>query len=238
MTGRNLLILMSDEHTRSVIGAYGNPLARIPALDRPAAGGMRFDNAYTPSSICISARASFATGLPVYEHRCWSSAEPYYGKPRSWMHRLRERAFPAARTAGVLRSLSRHGIPTALRSRSVDAPASSGDRRNARFLKLRRLFDAGNLRAWLAVRGEIATNRGFQQLHRRRYTRYKARIEAALRMLADGQGRNIDADRVARQLSALIDGLWLEYCLYPGEFTLAMARNDCHHLPRSQGIPI
>ena len=87
----NLLILMSDEHTRSVMGAYGNSLAHTPALDGLASRGARFDNAYTPSPICIPARASFATGTAVFEHRCWSSAEPYYGQQQSWMQRLRER---------------------------------------------------------------------------------------------------------------------------------------------------
>ena len=86
----NVLILMSDEHTRSVMGAYGNALAHTPTLDDLANRGQRFDNAYTPSPICIPARASFATGTAVFEHRCWSSAEPYYGQQQSWMHRLRE----------------------------------------------------------------------------------------------------------------------------------------------------
>jgi choline-sulfatase len=86
----NVLILMSDEHTRSVMGAYGNPLAHTPTLDGLARRGQRFDNAYTPSPICIPARASFATGTHVFEHRCWSSAEPYYGQQQSWMHRLRD----------------------------------------------------------------------------------------------------------------------------------------------------
>jgi choline-sulfatase len=87
----NVLVLMSDEHTCSVMGAYGNQLAYTPTLDKLAASGVRFDNAYTPSPICISARASFATGTQVFQHRCWSSAEPYYGQQQSWMHRLRER---------------------------------------------------------------------------------------------------------------------------------------------------
>lgn len=91
MSGNNVIVLMSDEHTRSVMGAYGNPLVHTPTLDKLAAGGVRFDNAYTPSPICISARASFATGTPVFEHGCWSSAEPYYGQQQSWMHRLRDR---------------------------------------------------------------------------------------------------------------------------------------------------
>ena len=89
MSASNIIVLMSDEHTRSVMGAYGNPLVQTPALDGLAARGVRFDNAYTPSPICISARASFATGTQVFEHRCWSSAEPYYGQQQSWMHRLR-----------------------------------------------------------------------------------------------------------------------------------------------------
>jgi len=90
MTGNNVLIIMSDEHTRSLMGAYGNSLVKTPNLDRLANSGMRFNHAYTPSPICISARASFATGTPVFEHRCWSSAEPYYGQQQSWMFRLRE----------------------------------------------------------------------------------------------------------------------------------------------------
>ncbi len=91
MVQQNVLVIMSDEHTRSVMGAYGNRLIRTPALDRLANSGVRFVNAYTPSPICISARASFATGTQVFEHRCWSSAEPYYGQHQSWMHRLRAR---------------------------------------------------------------------------------------------------------------------------------------------------
>lgn len=91
MSASNVLVIMSDEHTPSVLGAYGNPIVQTPNLDRLAASGLRFDHAYTPSPICIPARASFATGKPVFEHRCWSSAEPYYGQWRSWMHRLRER---------------------------------------------------------------------------------------------------------------------------------------------------
>jgi choline-sulfatase len=91
MSGSNVIVFMSDEHTCSVMGAYGNPLVHTPTLDKLAASGVRFDNAYTPSPICISARASFATGTQVFQHRCWSSAEPYYGQQQSWMHRLRER---------------------------------------------------------------------------------------------------------------------------------------------------
>jgi len=90
MANQNVLIIMSDEHTRSVMGAYGNQIVRTPTLDKLADSGVRFENAYTPSPICIPARSSFATGTQVFQHRCWSSAEPYYGQQQSWMHRLRQ----------------------------------------------------------------------------------------------------------------------------------------------------
>ena len=83
---------MSDEHTREVLGCYGNEHVRTPNLDRLAATGTRFDNAYTPSPVCVSARASLATGRWVHETGCWSSAEPYSGlqagSQPGWGHQL------------------------------------------------------------------------------------------------------------------------------------------------------
>jgi choline-sulfatase len=86
----NLLILMSDEHTRKVLGCYGNDLVKTPNLDRLAARGTRFTDAYTPCPICVPARASFATGLYGHATGHWDNATPYIGEPRSWGHRLRE----------------------------------------------------------------------------------------------------------------------------------------------------
>ena len=85
----NLLVICSDEHARSALGAAGHEVVQTPCLDKLARRGTRFTAAYTPSPICISARASLASGLPVFQHRCWSSAEPYWGQVESWMHRLR-----------------------------------------------------------------------------------------------------------------------------------------------------
>lgn len=85
----NVLIICSDEHARSTLGCYGNDVIQTPTLDKLASRGVRFTRAYTPSPICIPARACLATGLNVFENRCWSSAEPYHGQCESYMHRLR-----------------------------------------------------------------------------------------------------------------------------------------------------
>ena len=86
----NLLFILSDEHARQGLGCYGNPLVRTPVLDRLAARGTRFTQAYTPSPICVPARASLATGRYVHEIGCWSSAEPYHGQVPGWGHQLIE----------------------------------------------------------------------------------------------------------------------------------------------------
>lgn len=90
MKPKNHLFLMSDEHSRRVMGCYGDTIVKTPNLDKLAASGTRFTNAYTPSPICVPARASLATGRYLHQHKNWSCAEPYNGALPSWSHRLRD----------------------------------------------------------------------------------------------------------------------------------------------------
>jgi choline-sulfatase len=85
---RNLLILMSDEHQARAMGCAGHPLVRTPNLDRLAASGTRFTAAYTPSPICVPARAAFAAGRHVHQTGLWDNAMPYTGTPPGWGHAL------------------------------------------------------------------------------------------------------------------------------------------------------
>ena len=91
MDSPNVIIFCSDEHARSWTSCYGHEHVQTPTLDKLSNRGTTFSRAVTPSPICVSARASLATGLQVHETRCWSSAEPYYGQHESWMHRVRDR---------------------------------------------------------------------------------------------------------------------------------------------------
>lgn len=75
MTARNVLFLMTDQHRVDAIGCYGNPNARTPNLDRLAATGTRFTNAFTPTAICTPARASLLTGQSPFRHGVLSNAE-------------------------------------------------------------------------------------------------------------------------------------------------------------------
>jgi choline-sulfatase len=88
MQPANLLFIMSDEHNKRVLGCYGHPLIKTPNLDRLAARGTRFSNAYTNCPICVPARSSFATGQHVHKIRYWDNAIAYDGRVPSWGHRL------------------------------------------------------------------------------------------------------------------------------------------------------
>lgn len=90
MEPRNLLFILSDEHQRDIAGCYGDKLAITPNIDRLAAQGVRFTNAYTPCPICVPARASLATGRWVHQTGAWDNAQPYHGELASWHGRLRE----------------------------------------------------------------------------------------------------------------------------------------------------
>jgi choline-sulfatase len=87
---KNFLIIISDEHRKDAMGCVGHHLVKTPNLDSLAARGTVFENAYTPSPMCVPTRASIATGDYVHKIGNWDSATPYCGKKRSWMRHLRD----------------------------------------------------------------------------------------------------------------------------------------------------
>src|SRR5918992_814766 len=58
----NILLVVVDDLGWGEVGAYGQKVLQTPNLDRLAAGGLRFDQAYaTPT--CAPTRCSLFTGL-------------------------------------------------------------------------------------------------------------------------------------------------------------------------------
>ena len=94
MQPQNLLFIMSDEHSANAMGAAGHPVAKTPNLDALAARGTLFSAAYTPSPICVPARAAFATGRHVHEIGAWDNGHPYDGSVPGWGHALQAAGRP------------------------------------------------------------------------------------------------------------------------------------------------
>lgn len=58
----NILWICTDQQRKDTLGCYGNAMTHTPNLDRLAASGMKFTNAYAQSPVCMPSRASFLTG--------------------------------------------------------------------------------------------------------------------------------------------------------------------------------
>jgi choline-sulfatase len=96
MEPANLVFIMADEHNAAFMGCAGHPMVKTPRLDRLARSGTRFTAAYTPSPLCVPARAAMATGRHVHETGYWDGAIAYDGRVRGWPHRVSETGHPVA----------------------------------------------------------------------------------------------------------------------------------------------
>lgn len=59
----NVILIMTDQMRGDCLGIGGHPDVKTPWLDTIAAGGVRFENAYTACPSCIAARAELHTGM-------------------------------------------------------------------------------------------------------------------------------------------------------------------------------
>lgn len=63
----NILLIVTEDHGPD-FGCYGDRTVPTPNVDRLAAQGVLFRNAYTTQSVCSPARASILTGLYPHQH--------------------------------------------------------------------------------------------------------------------------------------------------------------------------
>ena len=64
----NIVLILFDWARRDALGVYSEKNVSTPNIDGLAARGVRFDNAYTPATLCSPARASIITGLYPHAH--------------------------------------------------------------------------------------------------------------------------------------------------------------------------
>jgi N-sulfoglucosamine sulfohydrolase len=64
----NILWLVTEDHAPRFVGAYGDPLARTPNLDRLAAGGIVVEHAHSVYPVCAPTRHAIITGRYPYAH--------------------------------------------------------------------------------------------------------------------------------------------------------------------------
>lgn len=62
----NVLVIMTDQHRRNYMTAAGNSIVPTPNIDRIAARGVRFTNAFCPYPVCAASRSCLLTGLHAH----------------------------------------------------------------------------------------------------------------------------------------------------------------------------
>ncbi len=59
----NIILILSDNQSHSLLGTYGNKEIKTPNIDRLAKEGIRFNNAFAVNGVCSPTRATLLTGL-------------------------------------------------------------------------------------------------------------------------------------------------------------------------------
>lgn len=63
MSKPNIVLISTDQMRADLMGCAGNPIIQTPHIDILARRGIRFEQAYSPTPICIPARATIMTGM-------------------------------------------------------------------------------------------------------------------------------------------------------------------------------
>lgn len=91
----NILFIAVDD-LRPELGCYGTPVIS-PNIDRLAAGGVVFNQAYCQSPVCGASRASLLSGIRATKDRPWKgwqhSADRDWGAPLSLPRQLRSHGY-------------------------------------------------------------------------------------------------------------------------------------------------
>lgn len=85
----NILYIMADQLAASALSAYGHKLVKTPNLDRLAARGTVFENAYSPNPICASSRFAMMSGQYSSRIGAFDNASEFPAAMPTFAHYLR-----------------------------------------------------------------------------------------------------------------------------------------------------
>lgn len=74
----NILLMVADDLTYHDLGCTGNQDVRTPHLDKLASEGMLLTHCFTPTAMCVPARASLYTGLFPVRHGAYPNQSHVY----------------------------------------------------------------------------------------------------------------------------------------------------------------
>ena len=89
----NLLILMADQLSASVLPAYGGKVAKTPHLDALADAGVVFESFYCNSPLCAPSRFSWLAGQLPSKIGAYDNAAEFAAQVPTFAHYLRRAGY-------------------------------------------------------------------------------------------------------------------------------------------------
>ena len=99
----NVLFIISDDLSPTALSCYGNTICQTPHIDRLAARGTRFTQAFCQGTYCGPSRASFMSGY--YPHATgvlgYKNPRPQIGNRPMWSQYFKDHGYYSARVSKI-----------------------------------------------------------------------------------------------------------------------------------------
>ncbi|PKL13138.1 MAG: sulfatase [Spirochaetae bacterium HGW-Spirochaetae-8] len=95
---RQVVFIMTDTTRKDMLGCYGNERMKTPNLDRMAAEGLRYTQAYTCQPVCGPARSALFTGTFPHSNGMVTNCVPLGENVKTVGQRLRDQGIQCAYT--------------------------------------------------------------------------------------------------------------------------------------------
>lgn len=95
-TRPNVVFILTDDQRWDAMSCAGHPFLKTPNMDRIAAEGVRFTNAFGTTSLCSPARASYLSGLYAHTHGVLNNFTDYPASLPSYPRSLHDAGYETA----------------------------------------------------------------------------------------------------------------------------------------------
>jgi N-acetylglucosamine-6-sulfatase len=92
----NVVVILTDDQRWDCLSCAGHPFLKTPNLDRIAAEGVRFSNAFITTSLCSPSRASYLSGLYAHTHQVINNFTEYPVNLPSYPRNLKSAGYRTA----------------------------------------------------------------------------------------------------------------------------------------------
>jgi len=92
----NVLVILTDDQRWDALGVAGHPHLKTPHIDRLAAEGVYFRNAFCTTSLCSPSRASILSGLYAHHHKVLDNFTEFPPELDSFPRRLQSAGYATA----------------------------------------------------------------------------------------------------------------------------------------------